>query len=106
MTAALLQMIWSLLLVIALILALYALFRKKFSLTANQQDKAIQILEMRPLVGKKSLCLVEVEGKRLLLGIAENNISLLTDLAADKSFATALEQCRQQQKQPAEQLRE
>ncbi|PID55473.1 flagellar biosynthetic protein FliO [candidate division KSB3 bacterium] len=106
MTVALLQMIWSLLFVIALILALYALFRKRFSLTANQQNKAIQILEIRPLSGKKSLCLVEVEGKKLLLGIAENNISLLTSLGADASFAATLEQYRQQQKQPTAQPQE
>ncbi len=106
MTAALLQMIWSLLLVIALILALYALFRKKFSVTANQQGKAIRIVEMRPLGGKKSLCLVEVDRKRLLLGIAENTISVLADVTADKTFAATLEHCQQQKEQPEQPLQQ
>ncbi len=94
-TAELLQMIWSLLLVIALILVLYAFLRKRFSLTAIQQGKSIHILEMRPLPGRKSLCLVEIEGKRLLLGIAENNISSLAEFSGKENFDNTLQYCQQ-----------
>ncbi len=107
MTTELLQMIWSLALVIGIILLFYAFFRKKFSLTAHQQDKEIKIIEMRPLPGKKSLCLVEVGGKKLLLGVAENAISSLAEFPEETSFATALRNCRQQQtEQKTEQQRE
>lgn len=93
-TADLLQMIWSLLLVIALILLLYAILRKKLSITGCQSGKAITIVEIRPLPGKKSLCLVEVENKKLLLGVAEGGINLLATLPNAKSFDSTLDDYR------------
>lgn len=95
--AELLQMIWSLSLVIALILLLYAFFRKRFAPINNQQGKKIKIIELRPLPGKKSLCLVEVGGKKLLLGIAENSISSLAEFSEETSFKSTLQHCQQQQ---------
>lgn len=104
-TSDILQMIWSLLIVIALILLLYALFRKKFSITGTQTDKAIKILEIRPLPGKKSLCLVEVENQKLLLGLAENSINHLTTLSPDTRFDATLATSQQKMEKTTTEFR-
>lgn len=87
------RVIWGLLIVLGIILILYGLLRKRFSILSPTTDKEIQILEIKPLMGKKALCLVEVKGQELLLGISESNISMLTDLTAKKEqkFAEILE---------------
>ncbi len=43
---------------------------------ATQQ---IKVVEMRPLINKNALALVEVKGKYMLLGIGNNSIQLLSD---------------------------
>lgn len=81
MTNAALQTIWALLIVIGLILALYALARKRLVL-GKLGGSAIRVIEMRPLLPKASLALVEVRGREYLLGINAGNIQLLADLSA------------------------
>lgn len=74
------RVIWGLLIVLGIILLLYGLLRKRFSLLASLPDKEINILEIKPLMGKKALCLVEVRGTEYLLGISESQISKITTL--------------------------
>ncbi len=90
----LIKMICGLFFVVCAILILFAVLRKKVSLYGREEDKAIKILEMRPLFGKKSLCLIEVEKRRMVLGITEENISLLCTLDDVKksSFDTTLQE--------------
>ncbi len=80
MGSALLQTTWALLIVIGIILVLYALTRKRFGIGRHSAGK-INLVELRHILPKITLALVEVEGKRLLLGIGSGRISLLTDLA-------------------------
>ena len=103
--SALLQTIWALLVVIGIILVLYALTRKRFGIGKRGTGK-INLVELRHIMPKTTLALVEVEGKRLLLGIGSGRISLLADLAGketnrDKStnspdFATLLHEQQEQ----------
>ncbi|MGD9950633.1 MAG: FliO/MopB family protein [Desulfobulbus sp.] len=84
MTTAALQTLWALLIVIGLILAFYALARKRLffgKLAGNN----IRVLEMRPLLPKATLALVEVRGREYLLAINAGNIQLLADLTSKKS---------------------
>ncbi len=92
-TAAYFRLTWGLLVVLGIILILYALVRKRFSLLHSSEKSAIKVVEMRHLMPKKSLCLVEVKGREYLIGISADNISLIADLAvsAEPSFAAALE---------------
>jgi len=82
--ASLLQVLWGLLVVIGLMLVLYALARKKFSLTGAAGTGRITVLEMRPLMAKTALALVEVEGEKLLIGIGNGTVHMLTTLSADR----------------------
>ncbi len=78
------QMIWGLLVVLGLILILYGLFKRRFSLLQQNSSKAIKILEIKPLMAKKALCLVEVRGEEHLLGIGANEITHLAALSEKK----------------------
>lgn len=82
-TAAL-QTIWALLIVIGLILAFYALARKRLVL-GKLGGNAIRVIEMRPLFPKATLALVEVRGREYLLGINAGNIQLLAELPSTKT---------------------
>ncbi len=84
MGSAFLQTIWALLVVIGIILVLYALTRKRFGIGKRGTGK-IDLVELRHIMPKTTLALVEVEGKRLLLGIGSGRISLLADLADEKT---------------------
>jgi flagellar protein FliO/FliZ len=75
-----LRVIWGLLVVLGIILALYGLLRKRFSLLSGKPGKNIQILEIKPLMGKKLLCLVAVKGNEYLLGISSDRIDHIATL--------------------------
>jgi flagellar protein FliO/FliZ len=81
LAAAALQTLWALLVVIGLILALYALARKRWLFGLGKGgNNAITVVELRPLMPKTTLALVEVRGREYLLGISAGNIQLLADL--------------------------
>jgi flagellar protein FliO/FliZ len=80
MGGAMLQMGWALLVVIGLILAIYGLTKKRF-LLGKMGGNAIKIIELRPLMPKSSLALVEVRGQEYLLGISADRIQLIADLS-------------------------
>ncbi|KJR96312.1 MAG: hypothetical protein VR65_28555 [Desulfobulbaceae bacterium BRH_c16a] len=87
-----LRMIWGLLIVLGIILLLYALLKKRFSLLANSPEQQIKILEMKPLMGRKALCLVEVRGQEYLIAISGDRISPIATIAKKSvsSFADTL----------------
>jgi len=98
-TAAYFRVIWGLLVVLGIILVLYGLLRKRFSLLATGTDKEIKILEIKPLMGKKNLCLVSVRGQEHLLGISGDRISHLAAVQpqteasqTEASFARVLQE--------------
>lgn len=88
-------MIWGLLVVLGIILLLYGLLRKKFSLLSAPAGSHIKITEIKALGSRKMLCLVEVKGEEFLLGITGDNITHLAKLNSRNSdnttFQNALE---------------
>ncbi len=86
------RVIWGLLIVLGIILILYGLLRKRFSLLSSSTDSDIKVLEIKPLMGKKALCLIQVRGQDFLLGISGDNISHLATLSKkhEKSFSAVL----------------
>jgi len=86
------RMIWGLLVVLAIMFALYFLLRKRFSLLADSPAKIIKVIEIKPLMGKKSLCLITVRGNEYLLGLNGDQINHLATLPnrSDISFAASL----------------
>lgn len=82
------RVVWGLLIVLGVILILYALLKKRFSVFAGGAEKEIKVLEIKPLLGKKALCLVEVRGREYLLGISDNQISNIATLPPQKNNPT------------------
>ncbi len=82
MQSGLLRMLWALLIVIGVILILFGLVRKRFGL-GRMQKGTINVLELRQIMPKTTLALVEVRGKVMLLGIGGGRIQLLTDYPED-----------------------
>lgn len=77
-----LRMFWGLLVVCGILLILYALMRKKLSFVQGHKASRIKIVEIRHLMPKKSVCLIEVSGQEFLLGISQEHIGLLAALPA------------------------
>jgi flagellar protein FliO/FliZ len=75
-----LRLLAGLVLVLGLVLLLYALSRRGLRWLPKPRGGAILIREMRHLGPKKALCLVEVRGRELLLGLGADRIDLLCAL--------------------------
>jgi flagellar protein FliO/FliZ len=88
------RMIWGLLIVLGIIFVLYGLTKKRFSLLGTSSKHEIRVLEMKPLMGKKGLCLVQVRGQEYLLGIGGDTVTHIATLSGkrDQSFAETLAQ--------------
>lgn len=89
-----LKMIWALCIVVALILIIFGIARKKFGLGMAMEGKHIRILELRPMMNRTTLALVEVYDQKMLLGISNNDIRFLTNVASppdQESFHQVLE---------------
>jgi flagellar protein FliO/FliZ len=86
------RLIWGLLVVLGILLLLYGLLKKRFSLLGNDGRREIQVVEIRPLMGKKALCLVTVKGQEFLLGLSGDQITHLATIRKgdEKSFPAAL----------------
>ncbi len=86
------RVIWGLLVVLAVILILYGILRKRLSLFHSPASQSIKVLEMKPLISKKMLCLVEVKGEEYLLGISSDRITHIATIGSKKasSFAATL----------------
>ncbi len=77
---ATLKLVGGLGLVLGIVLLLYALSRKGFSFMPTPKSGIIKIVEMKHLMPKKSLCLIEIRGKELLLGLGVNSIELISPI--------------------------
>lgn len=91
------RMIWGLLIVLGIILALYGLLKKRFSLLSASPSQEIKVLEIKPLMGKKAICLIEVKGQEYLLGLGGERVTHLATLPrqSDTSFADTLAKTRE-----------
>ncbi len=88
-----LRLFGGLVLIIGLILLLYAASQRWLRWLPTAKTGLIRVVEMRSLGPKKSLCLVEVRGRELLLGVAADRIELLCQLDGEprERFAETLE---------------
>ncbi len=91
------RLIWGLLIVLGILLLLYGLLRKRFSLLGTAGGREIEILEIRPLMGRKALCLVAVRGGEYLIGLSGDRITHLATItppAQKGSFQAVLDGSR------------
>jgi flagellar protein FliO/FliZ len=89
-----LRLIWGLLVVLGILFIVYSLMRKKLSFLHMPVNGAIKIIEVRHLLPKKSLYLVEVRGREFLLGAGQDRIELIAAIPAhpQASFVEALDE--------------
>lgn len=89
-----LRLLGALGMILGLILLLYAASRRGLRWLPKARGGAIRIIETRPLGPKKSLCLIEVRGRELLLGIGAERVELLCQLgeSAPLNFDQTLQQ--------------
>jgi flagellar biosynthetic protein FliO len=75
----------TLLIVMALIVSTVYVIKKKYGVGTNfgRSRKLIQIVDHTPMGVKKSLFLVKVPGKYLILGVTNDNIGLITEIASE-----------------------
>ncbi|CAG37399.1 flagellar biosynthetic protein FliO [Desulfotalea psychrophila] len=94
------RVIWALALVLGLMLIIYALIRKRLSPLHSREGKKINVLEIQPLMPKKSLCLVAVANQQFLLAISGEQITTIAeiDTATNRpSFVTELNHAQENQ---------
>ncbi len=86
------RVISTLLVVIALIVATAYVLKKKYGVRANIRGnrRLIQVVDHAPMGMKKSVSLVKVPGKHLLLGLTNDRIELITEIA-DEDIADSSE---------------
>ncbi len=101
--SASLRMIWGLLIVLALLLCIYALLKKRLPFAKNSKNSAINVKEIRYLMPKKSLCLVEIGGQEYLLGLGNDSIHFLSAVSSAKkgdfkdTLSTLTQECDDEQ---------
>ena len=71
-----LRMTWGLLVVLAVLLIIYVIVKKRFAPMQGRAKGRINVIETRHLMPKKSLFLVEVRGQEFLLGAGSDSIEL------------------------------
>ncbi len=84
---AALKMVAALAVICGLLLLFLAASRRGFGFLPKKKTDIIQILETRPLGGRKFLCIVRVRGEEMLLGMTHDRIENLGRIApADQTF--------------------
>ncbi len=73
----------TMLVVVSLIIGTVFILKRKYGVQANlgKNKKLIQIIEHTPIGVKKSISLIKVPGKYLLLGVTNDKIGLITEVA-------------------------
>jgi flagellar protein FliO/FliZ len=78
-----LKMIFAMIVVIALAIVILRYVVPKLGLHRGGSGRTdLRVVDRIPLDSKKSLFVLEVEGRRLLLGASENHVGLVADLGA------------------------
>lgn len=91
------RMLLGLLVVLAIILGLYYLLRNRVSAFHQQGNGIIKVVEIRHVLPKKTLMLIEVRGREFLVGAGTDTISTIVPLQPGESFASLLEQSEEEQ---------
>ena len=94
MTGLGLQSLAAVFVVLALVAALAWLVRRGAFAGLRNGTRAIAVETAVPIGERRSLIIVAVEGRRLLLGLTPTQISMVTELGPGASFEKQLENAR------------
>ena len=92
-----LKMIAALAVICGILLLFYAAQRKGFGVLPQKKSGLIKVVETRPLGGRKFLCIVNVRGEEMLLGLSNDRIECLSKLPARENFDATLQQVEEAQ---------
>ncbi|MCK5069083.1 MAG: FliO/MopB family protein [Desulfocapsa sp.] len=95
------RMLWGLFVVLGIILIIYGLLRKRLSFIQSNDKSKIKIIEVRHIMPKKAVCLIDVKGQEFLIGLGNENITLLASIqnSEESSFETTLDSATKQHEQ-------
>lgn len=94
---AFIKMLGVLALLVGILYLFYAASRRGFGVLPGVKDGHIKLVETKPLGGRKFLCLVQVRGQEVLLGVSPERIERLHVLGeAPASFDQTLQQTEAQ----------
>ena len=85
------RMLWGLAVVLAIILLLYWLIKKNFKAFQQHDKGIIKVLEVKHVLPKKTLLLIEVKGQEYLVGAGSETIGTIVPLKQIKSFSKILD---------------
>jgi len=81
-----LKMIFAMIVVIALAVLILRYIVPKLGLRRGGTGRTdIRVVDRIPLDARKALFVLEVEGRRLLLGVSDNHVGLVTDLGPSRT---------------------
>ena len=92
MTGITLQSFVAVLVVLGLVGALAWLTRRGAFASLQRKSRAITVETAVPLGERRSLVIVAVEGRRILLGLTPGQIAMVTELGPAPAFDTHLDQ--------------
>lgn len=96
--AAAFKMMAALGVIIGLLLLFYAASRRGFGFLPQKKSELIQILETRPLGGRKFLCVIKIRDEEILLGMSPDRIENLGRLnSTAKGFSDSLQKAQENQ---------
>ncbi len=75
--SATLRLLWGLLVVLGILFLVYVIAKKKLNFLQTPGKGIINVVEVRHLMPKKSLYLVEVRGKEYLIGSGGDSLKLI-----------------------------
>jgi flagellar protein FliO/FliZ len=87
-----LRMTWGLLVVLAVLLIIYVIVKKRLAPMQGRGKGRINVIETRHLMPKKSLFLVEVRGQEFLLGAGSDSIELIARIDGNDGSRRSFEQ--------------
>ena len=85
------RMLWGLLIVLAIIFVIYAILRKRVTGFQHGDRGFIKIVEVKHIMPKKSLMLVEIRGQEFVVGAGNDTINTIVPLHQSSSFSALLE---------------
>ena len=83
--------VFAVLLVLVLIVAVVYVSRKLLPKITNLPGKEIRIIETSHLGPRRTIHVIEVGGRRLLIGSTNENITILADLSSDLTDLSSIE---------------
>ncbi len=106
----LIQGVWSVVWATAVVLALILLggwfLHWVMKKAGHEEEGRIKVLHRFYLSPKHSLVIVNVEGRRLLLGVAENGINFICELGRDNKFYHVIQEVVSEQKDQGDFVKE